>query len=85
MSDREKFQVLASLAGLPHVGGIATRLETDLVTRTIAEISGVVTARERLFAEHGIATMAAYRPKSAQFEDGALSVHFERGGDGRAD
>jgi len=30
-------------------------------------------------------TMAAYRPKSAQFEDGALSVHFERGGDGRAD
>jgi len=30
-------------------------------------------------------TMAAYRPTSAQFEDGALSVHFERGEDGRAD
>ncbi|MGA8427233.1 MAG: type VII secretion protein EccCb, partial [Candidatus Dormiibacterota bacterium] len=56
---------LASLAGLPHVGGIATRLEPDLVTRTIAEISGVVTARERLFAEHGIATMAAYRQMRA--------------------
>jgi DNA segregation ATPase FtsK/SpoIIIE, S-DNA-T family len=52
---------LASLAGLPHVGGIATRLETDLVTRTIAEITALVTARERLFAEHGIATMTAYR------------------------
>ena len=31
------------------------------------------------------ATMAAYRPKSAQFEDGALSVQFEKAGDGRAD
>jgi S-DNA-T family DNA segregation ATPase FtsK/SpoIIIE len=56
---------LASLAALPHVGGIATRLETDLVTRTIAEISGMVTARERLFAEYGIATMAAYRQMRA--------------------
>jgi S-DNA-T family DNA segregation ATPase FtsK/SpoIIIE len=52
---------LASLAGLPHVGDIATRLETDLVNRTIAEITTLVTQRERRFAEHGIATMAAYR------------------------
>ncbi|HEY2579878.1 MAG TPA: type VII secretion protein EccCa [Streptosporangiaceae bacterium] len=52
---------LASLAGLPHVGDIATRLETDLVNRTIAEIASLVTQRERRFAEHGIATMAAYR------------------------
>jgi arsenite/tail-anchored protein-transporting ATPase len=29
-------------------------------------------------------TMAAYRPRGAQFEDGALSVTFEKGGDGRA-
>ena len=29
-------------------------------------------------------TMAAYRPSSAQFDDGALSVTFEKGGDGRA-
>jgi S-DNA-T family DNA segregation ATPase FtsK/SpoIIIE len=52
---------LASLAGLPHVGGIATRLETDLVSRTIAEVTALVTERERKFAEHGIANMAAYR------------------------
>ena len=26
--------------------------------------------------------LAAYRPRSAQFEDGALSVHFERADDG---
>lgn len=52
---------LASLAGLPHVGGVATRLETDLVSRTIAEVTALVTEREKLFAEHGIANMAAYR------------------------
>jgi S-DNA-T family DNA segregation ATPase FtsK/SpoIIIE len=52
---------LASLADLPHVGDVATRLETDLVNRTIAEIASLVTQRERRFAEHGIATMAAYR------------------------
>ena len=28
------------------------------------------------------ATMAAYRPRSAQFEEGALSVRFERSDDG---
>lgn len=52
---------LASLAGLPHIGDVATRLETDLVNRTIAEITTLVTQRERRFAEHGIASMAAYR------------------------
>jgi S-DNA-T family DNA segregation ATPase FtsK/SpoIIIE len=52
---------LASLADLPHVGGIATRLETDLVNRTIAEVTSLVTEREKKFAEHGIANMDAYR------------------------
>src|SRR5215472_6792335 len=57
---------LASLADLPHVGGVATRLQTDLVNRTIAEITALVTSRERRFAEHGIATMAAYRRLRAE-------------------
>jgi DNA segregation ATPase FtsK/SpoIIIE, S-DNA-T family len=52
---------LAALAGLPHVGGVATRLETDLVNRTIAEVTALVTDREKMFAEHGIANMDAYR------------------------
>ena len=56
---------LAALADLPHVGSVATRLETDLVSRTIAEIIALVTSRERLFGEHGIATMAAYRQHCA--------------------
>jgi len=56
---------LAGLGGLPHVGSIATRLETDLVSRTIAEVIALVTQRERLFAERGIANMAAYRQHRA--------------------
>jgi arsenite-transporting ATPase len=31
------------------------------------------------------AAMAAYRPRAAQFEEGALSVTFEKGDDGRAE
>jgi DNA segregation ATPase FtsK/SpoIIIE, S-DNA-T family len=52
---------LSSLAGLPHVGGIATRLETDLVNRMVAEVTGLVTEREKMFAEHGIANMDTFR------------------------
>jgi S-DNA-T family DNA segregation ATPase FtsK/SpoIIIE len=57
--------MLAGLADLPHVGSVATRLETDLVNRTIAEIIALVTSRERRFGEHGIPTMTAYRQQRA--------------------
>jgi S-DNA-T family DNA segregation ATPase FtsK/SpoIIIE len=68
---------LASLRDLPHVGDIATRLEGDRVNRMIAEIIALVTWRERLFAEHGIPGMAAYRQARAagRFpEDGHTDV-----------
>jgi S-DNA-T family DNA segregation ATPase FtsK/SpoIIIE len=45
---------LASLAGLPHVGGVAGRLDAERVRRTIAEISVLLGERERLFAKQGI-------------------------------
>jgi DNA segregation ATPase FtsK/SpoIIIE, S-DNA-T family len=56
---------LASLRDLPHVGDIATRLEADRVNRMMAEIVALITWRERLFAEHGIPGMAAYRQARA--------------------
>lgn len=56
---------LSYLAGLPHVGSIANRLDTDLVNRTIAEVIMIVNQRERLFADRGIANMAAYRQHRA--------------------
>jgi len=52
---------IMSISGLPHVGSVATRLEHDRVIRTVEEVSQVMEARENLFSELGIDSMAAYR------------------------
>ncbi len=52
---------LRSIAGLPHVSGIATRMDADRGGRILAEISQVVAAREQRFAELGVQSMAEYR------------------------
>ncbi len=38
---------LAAIRQLPHVGGVAGRLDTDAVRRTVGEVTGLLTARER--------------------------------------
>ncbi|MGW0801885.1 type VII secretion protein EccCa [Nonomuraea sp. NPDC002799] len=60
---------LAVLDGLPHVGGIATRLDGDRVRRTVAEVTGLLRQREREFADQGVESIAAYRRMIA---DGTL-------------
>ncbi|MFI6791942.1 type VII secretion protein EccCa [Nonomuraea sp. NPDC050383] len=52
---------LAALEGLPHVGGVASRLDGDRVRRTVAEIAGILQDRERTFAELGVDSIASYR------------------------
>ncbi|WP_432838018.1 type VII secretion protein EccCa [Dactylosporangium sp. CA-092794] len=52
---------LAALAALPHVGGVTTRLDTDRVARTVAEITDLITRRERMFVELGVDAMPQYR------------------------
>ncbi|MFD9391147.1 type VII secretion protein EccCa [Streptomyces sp. NPDC060000] len=52
---------LVSIAGLPHVGSVATRLERDKVLRSIEEIAQVLERREQIFTERGVESMAAYR------------------------
>ncbi|MEV0617188.1 type VII secretion protein EccCa [Nonomuraea sp. NPDC050404] len=52
---------LAALEGLPHVGGVATRLDAERVRRTVAEVGGVLRQREQSFAAHGIDSIATYR------------------------
>jgi DNA segregation ATPase FtsK/SpoIIIE, S-DNA-T family len=59
---------LASTAGLPHVGSIATRLDRDRVVRTVAELTALLERREKLFTELGLESMAAYRAKRASGE-----------------
>jgi len=52
---------VGSLAGLPHVGGVATRLQAERVRRTVAEVRGLLERREREFGERGIESITAYR------------------------
>lgn len=56
---------LAGLAGLPHVGSVAGRLQADRVRRTVAELTALVDAREQRFAELGIESMRQFRRRRA--------------------
>ncbi|HTU72491.1 MAG TPA: type VII secretion protein EccCa [Trebonia sp.] len=52
---------LSALGGLPHVGGVAARADSDQVRRTIADLVALLEQRERSFAKQGIGSIAAYR------------------------
>ncbi|GAA1188387.1 type VII secretion protein EccCa [Pseudonocardia alaniniphila] len=56
---------LVPLAALPHVGTVAARQETDLVRRTVAELTAVLARRERLFREAGISSVEEFRAHRA--------------------
>ncbi|MFF8816306.1 type VII secretion protein EccCa [Streptomyces pactum] len=59
---------LASLADLPHVGGVASRLDPERVRRTVAEVAGVLGRREEYFRAHGIDSIGTYRRRRAAGE-----------------
>ncbi|MEE2034233.1 type VII secretion protein EccCa [Rhodococcus chondri] len=52
---------LAGISGLPHVGSVANRLDADRVRRTVAEVVALLRAREKMFGERGIESMAQLR------------------------
>jgi S-DNA-T family DNA segregation ATPase FtsK/SpoIIIE len=52
---------LGTLEGLPHVGGVAGRLDPDKARRMVAEVAGLVTEREALFRSRGIDSMTDFR------------------------
>ncbi len=53
------------LAQLPHVAGVGTRSEPDVVRRIVAEVQGVVDRREAYFRAHGIDSIETYRSRRA--------------------
>ncbi|MCZ9342529.1 FtsK/SpoIIIE domain-containing protein, partial [Streptomyces sp. TRM76130] len=59
---------LTALAGLPHVGSVAARLDNERVARTLAEVASLLARRERMFLEHGIDSMATLRRRRAAGE-----------------
>lgn len=46
-----------------HVAGVATRSEPDVVRRILAEVTGIVNAREVYFRRNGIDSMETYRQR----------------------
>ncbi|MFC5247342.1 type VII secretion protein EccCa [Streptomyces nigrescens] len=64
---------LFSLAGLPHVGGVASRLEAGKVRRSVAEVMGILREREEFFHAHHIDSMQTYRVRRA---DGHYDDHL---------
>lgn len=46
---------------LPHVGGVATRAEPDRVNRVVAEVKAVLRAREQVFKQYRVGSIASYR------------------------
>jgi S-DNA-T family DNA segregation ATPase FtsK/SpoIIIE len=60
---------LRVLQGLPHVAGVAHRMDADRVRRTVAEAAGSLGEREELFARRGIDSVEAMR---AMFRQGRV-------------
>ncbi|MFF1357987.1 type VII secretion protein EccCa [Streptomyces sp. NPDC058297] len=69
---------LSAVAGLPHVGGVASRLDPEKVRRTVAEVYGVMTRREEYFRSSGIASIGDFRARRAR---GDISVTDQPWGD----
>ncbi|MDN5893588.1 MAG: type VII secretion protein EccCb [Nocardioides sp.] len=55
----------APMSSLPHVAGIGSRSEPDVVRRIVAEIKGVVDRREEYFRANGIDSIETYRSRRA--------------------
>ncbi|WP_255955542.1 type VII secretion protein EccCa [Streptomyces odontomachi] len=69
---------MSAVAGLPHVGGVASRLDPEKVRRTVSEVYGVLTGREEYFRATGISSIAEYRTRRAR---GEISVTDQPFGD----
>ncbi|WP_067646736.1 type VII secretion protein EccCa [Nocardia harenae] len=67
---------MAGLAGIPHVGSVAGRLDGDRVRRTVAELTTLLREREERFGERGIESMVDFRRRkfaAAQHVPGGAS------------
>jgi S-DNA-T family DNA segregation ATPase FtsK/SpoIIIE len=69
---------MSAVAALPHVGGVASRLDPERVRRTVAEVYGVLTRREEYFRASGVSSIAEFRTRRAR---GDISVTDQPWGD----
>ncbi|MET7711884.1 type VII secretion protein EccCa [Streptomyces sp. NPDC005407] len=59
---------LSQFAALPHVGGVAPRLNPERVHRAVAEVMTLLARREQFFVDHTIDSMQSYRRRRAAGE-----------------
>jgi len=55
----------AGLSRFPHLAGLATRSEPDVVRRAVSEVNGILNAREQYFREQAIDSIDTYRQRRA--------------------
>ncbi|MGV0632930.1 type VII secretion protein EccCa [Mycolicibacillus trivialis] len=63
---------LTTVAGLPHVGGVAGPTDPDGVRRTVAEVLGLMRDRRRTFLEYDVASMEVFRARKFRGDPGAV-------------
>ncbi|MEN2422322.1 type VII secretion protein EccCa [Streptomyces rimosus] len=56
---------MLAMEELPHVGGVASRLDAEKVRRTVAEVVGILNEREEFFRANSIDSMGTYRQRRA--------------------
>ncbi|KOG66574.1 secretion protein EccC [Streptomyces griseoflavus] len=56
---------MLAMEELPHVGGVASRLDAEKVRRTVAEVVGILNEREEFFRANSIDSMGTYRRRRA--------------------
>ncbi|MGW3012560.1 type VII secretion protein EccCa [Streptomyces sp. NPDC001219] len=56
---------MLTLEGLPHVGGVASRLDAEKVRRTVSEVVGILNEREEFFRANSIDSISTYRQRRA--------------------
>lgn len=56
----------AGMTGFPHLAGLATRSEPDVVRRAVSEVTGIINAREQYFRSQGIDSIETYRQRRAE-------------------
>lgn len=52
---------MVAVDGLPHVGGVASRLDPEKIRRTVAEVAGILNRREAFFRDNNIDSITTYR------------------------
>ncbi|MFD7297930.1 type VII secretion protein EccCa [Streptomyces sp. NPDC059897] len=56
---------MLAMEGLPHVGGAASRLDSEKVRRTVAEVRGILNEREEFFRANNVDSIGTFRSRRA--------------------